>query len=309
MQAQAMVYIVDPDEAVSGALSSLLATYRIDVIAYADAESFLQAVRDGSIVDDGCLLLDLDLPGDSGLSLLQQLKSAERQLPVIALSKHADEDLRRQCMQAGATDLVYKPFVAAYLFTRLSDLVPCLDSLRGSAASTMALPDGTQVTFRMMHPEDAEIEQAFVTGLSEKSKYMRFFSPLKELSADMLWEFTHHSFPISYALIATIPLAGKEVQVGVARYAMTNTDGIAEFAVVVADEWHGFGIASQLMRGVTTAAAVGGIRSLEGVVLRDNLPMLTLMRNTGFTVLPDPEDGPSVVRVVKELRDNAKVVS
>jgi len=155
-----------------------------------------------------------------------------------------------------------------------------------------------------MHPEDAGLQQEFVVSLSENSRYMRFFSGIKELPPYMLEKLTNLLFPFSYALMATNADKGAEQQIGVARYAPTEVAGVAEFAVVVADDWQGYGIASQLMRGLITAAAAGGIDRLEGLVLRENEPMLALMHNMGFVEAPEDSQEPSAVLLVKDLPHN-----
>ena len=119
----------------------------------------------------------------------------------------------------------------------------------------------------------------------------------------MLTELTNPIYPISYALIATTMLEGREHQIAVGRYAPTDTEGIAEFAVVVADEWHGQGIASQLMRFVIIAAAVGGIKTLEGLVLRENTAMLALSKKLNFEHVSGNDDEAHIVRVIRHLVD------
>ena len=170
-----------------------------------------------------------------------------------------------------------------------------------SVPNQLKLGDGTEVTFRVIQPEDADIEQAFVKSLSTESRYSRFFSASKQLSPVMLLQFTHPNFPDTYALIATVIENGKENEIGVARYAAINDEGDAEFAVVVADAWQRQGIASHLLEGVTATASTAGFMKLEGLVLKDNRAMLGLASKQGF-VRSSVEDDPSVVRVVKDLR-------
>ena len=136
------------------------------------------------------------------------------------------------------------------------------------------------------------------------SKPPLFFSGLKKLMPYMLKELTNPIYPISYALIATTMVEGREQQIAVGRYSPTGAEGVAEFAVVVADEWHGHGIASALMRFVITAAAVGGIKSLEGLVLRENKAMLALAQKLGFEHVSDyDDDNPNIVHVIRHLAE------
>jgi len=162
------------------------------------------------------------------------------------------------------------------------------------------LDDGTDVTIRPIRPDDSVIEQHFVRSLSPKSKALRFFAPIKELSAAALKRFTQIDYPNEMALIATIGSRGNEREIGVARYAPTDETGRVEFAVVVADDWQGRGVATQLLRHLFSIASDAGIDSIEGFVLRENEQMLALAKEFGFETRTDRED-PRVSTVYKEL--------
>jgi len=152
------------------------------------------------------------------------------------------------------------------------------------------LDDGTDVTIRPIRPDDSVIEQNFVRGLSPRSRTLRFFAQIKELSPAALEKFTHTNFPTEMALIATIELRGIEYEIGVARYAPSANSGRVEFAVVVADDWRGKGIATQLLRQLFSIASEAGINGIEGFVLRENSQMLALAKEFGFETRLDKED-------------------
>ena len=297
------VYVIDPDEDLSRSMAALLGTYDIPVKRFVDAESFLEAVPSDS-TQNSCLLLELELPGAAGMPLVRQLREQHQNLPIIATCQCASKEVAQQVRDAGANDFIEKSLVGAYLFNRLSDLIPGADKLPHTEPSVMEMADGKEVTFRMTHPQDAELQQAFVTALSDRSRYMRFFSGLNKLPAHVLKEFTTPLFPVSYAVVAIITEGEQERQIGVARWAPTGTEGIAEFAVVVADDCQGQGIASRLMQVLIAAATVGGLRRLEGLILKENAPMLAMVNKLGFTVCPDHDAGPSVSLYVKDLRDS-----
>jgi RimJ/RimL family protein N-acetyltransferase/CheY-like chemotaxis protein len=244
-----------------------------------------------------------DGPRESLAPLRALCPDGQCAVPVIAMTNDPFESLQASALAAGAVDLIYRPLLASYLFTRLQALLPDAVSLPSTPPSCVRLEDGTVVIFRMMEPGDAEREQAFVAGLSARSRYMRFFHGLRKLSPEMLDDFTHPHYPMSYAVIATVNVDGVETQIGVGRYTPTEEPGVAEFAVVVADAWQGRGIGSQLMHLVTAAAAIGGgIDRLEGMILRQNHGMRALMKKLGFQLgLPYPEDT-GMVRMVKTLR-------
>jgi len=162
------------------------------------------------------------------------------------------------------------------------------------------LPDGTDLTIRPIRPEDAEIEQAFVRGLSERTKYFRFMQTLDELTPAMLARFTQIDYDREMALIAVIEENGAEVEIGVARY-IINPDGKScEFAIVVADAWHHHGIAHRLMERLMEPAREHGLEVMEGEVLVNNHEMLSLARVMGFDISEVPEDT-SIRHIIKRL--------
>lgn len=299
MPAETIVYYVGSDKALADALRGLLQIYDIEVQSYDDGSSFLAALET-SDTGECCLLIELEQALEP---LLETLSLKECNCPTIVLTEVAEQQDREKLIEAGATDLVDKPLVSAYIYTRLAEIVPGASRMPRTPASTMELADGTLVTFRMMRPDDSQLYQEFVTGLSDQSRYLRFFSGIKQLPSYMLEELTNPKFPISYALIATIPEDNGEREIGVARYAPTDDDRTAEFAVIVADEWQGHGIASQLMRAVITAAAIGGLERIEGIVLMENAAMLGLAESLGFSKASGSDAGPSIVRVVKDLKE------
>ena len=299
-QKNKIVYVVDPDESIGKALLVLLGNYGIKVEMFATAENFLSAYPIASLVD-GCVLVADKQLGMSGLSLLQQLHTQSGALPVILLSNTTSSVLRRQVMQQGGIEVIETPLMHSFLIQRISEVVPQAAHILKHCDSEIVLRNGTRLNIRVMHPDDAKIEQEFVRGLSPLSKRMRFFSNITELSPKLLEYFTHPLYPINYALIATIDVAGHERQIAVARYAPTEEVGVAEFAVVVADEWQHFGIASRLMSGIVTAAVIAGVECLEGVVIANNKPMLSLAQKLGFVVSRIVDDS-TVLRVTKKLR-------
>ena len=294
MQAERIVHVVDPDTGISDALTLLLETRDITVRAFPDAESFLT----GPAPDDPggvCLLVETILPGMSGLGLVEALRDRDFAQPILLMATDVDPGSRARAARLGVAEVIEKPVLGTYLINRLHELLPGDERvIRGIDVA------GDTVNFRMMSPEDADLEQEFMRGLSRQSQYLRFFAAMPELPPKLLYELTHTDYPRSYAAIATIEDNGRERQVGVARYAPTDTDRTAEFAVVVADEWQGHGIARRLLAVITAAAAIAGVRRLEGFVLREDAPMLKLARATGFKIVPGHGDAGSI-HIVKEL--------
>jgi len=153
------------------------------------------------------------------------------------------------------------------------------------------LHDGTDVVIRPIRPEDALIEDDFVRGLSPQAKYFRFMRSINELTEEMLIRFTQLDYHRDLALIAVVEEGGREIEVGVARYAMNPDGHSCEFALVVADAWQRKGIATQLMTALMKAARQRGFREMEGEILSSNRHMLDLVRGLGFTLKKHPDDG------------------
>jgi acetyltransferase len=156
--------------------------------------------------------------------------------------------------------------------------------------SPVQLSDGTDIVIRPIRPEDAEIEQAFIRGLSPESRYFRFMNSISELSLEMLVRFTQIDYHNEMALIAVSSSEDGEEEIGVVRY-MTNADKrTCEFALVVADHWQGKGIARLLMRNLIEVARDRGLEVMEGQVLNNNFRMLDLMARLNFRIGNDPTE-------------------
>jgi acetyltransferase len=171
--------------------------------------------------------------------------------------------------------------------------------------------EGRPWVARPIRPEDADPLQAFIRGLSERSRYMRFVSMMRELTPRMLARYTQVDYDRELALVATTELPNPahrghphDAVIGLAHY-LRNPDGRgAEYALVVADEWQGRGLGRQLMSMLIDAAREQGLEYIEGLVLADNRPMLRLMTSLGLRNDPDPDD-PTLRRVWLDLGRSA----
>ena len=104
---QPTVFVVDDDEAVRGSLKLLLKSIGLPAMAYPSAPEFLAAYRTEQA---GCLILDIRMPGMSGLELQQQLNVRGAVIPVVFISGHGDIPMAVEAMQHGAFDFLQKPF-------------------------------------------------------------------------------------------------------------------------------------------------------------------------------------------------------
>jgi acetyltransferase len=158
---------------------------------------------------------------------------------------------------------------------------------------------GGEYTIRPIHPDDADMLQQLVHGLSPESRYFRFVSSLKELPPAMLSRLTLIDYDREMALVAIHrerktgdngEAVDVERIVGVSRY-ITNPDkSSCEFSLVVADDFNGKGLGSRLMLSIMEEARDKGLDEIEGLVLANNPGMLKLMKGLGFTVKPFPDD-------------------
>ena len=156
--------------------------------------------------------------------------------------------------------------------------------------SLWQLADGTDITIRPIRPEDAELVQAFVRNLSEQSRFFRFVNSVQELSQAMLVRFTQIDYSREMALMAVTEVEGKEVELGVARFAINPDGESCEFALVIADSMHGKGLGQKLMTALMDAARSKGLKVIEGEVLKNNADMLHLMDRLGFEVQTSTDD-------------------
>jgi acetyltransferase len=162
------------------------------------------------------------------------------------------------------------------------------------------LADGTPIVIRPIRPEDAELEREFVNNLSERSRYLRFMYALQEITPAMVSRFTQIDYDREMALVALTDVAGNERQVGVARYVTYPGGRGCEFAIVVADEWEGRGLAKEMLRRLIGIARERGLEEMDGVVLRENRGMLALAKKLGFTRRASAED-PEIVYITLSL--------
>ena len=167
-------------------------------------------------------------------------------------------------------------------------------------ATQITLRDGTRLTIRPIRPADMDLEKVFVKKLSDYSRYYRFMQPIRELSPAMLEHFTHPDYDREMALIAIANQGGSEEEIGVARFVKYPDGRQCEFALAVADAWHGKGVGTALMQALMTYARSVGLESMEGFVLSTNQAMLKLVRFLGFS-LEISKDDPTQMTAWKDL--------
>ncbi len=126
------VFIVDDVASVRDSLSMLLSLHGYVTATFASAEDFLGAFKPGS---RGCLIVDIRMPGMSGLDLQKCLKDSGSNLPVVVITAHGDVSAARQAFRAHAVDFIEKPFDAGQL---LAAVELAHESHRGGAGAGSA---------------------------------------------------------------------------------------------------------------------------------------------------------------------------
>lgn len=107
-----LVAVIDDDESVRESLPDLLREFGYAVQTFGSAEKFL---ANGDFVHIRCLILDVMMPGLSGLDLQQELRQRRVNVPIVFITARADETLRQQLLQNGAVECLFKPFGEAAL--------------------------------------------------------------------------------------------------------------------------------------------------------------------------------------------------
>jgi FixJ family two-component response regulator len=115
-----VVGVIDPDPVARNGLRSLLHGLGIDVSTFDSAESYLLAVNGRHLA---CLIVDLLLPGMSGLELLRRLRSAGNDVPVILLADESDVPTAVAAIREGATDFIEKPYVDVAVVKQVQKLL------------------------------------------------------------------------------------------------------------------------------------------------------------------------------------------
>ncbi len=151
------------------------------------------------------------------------------------------------------------------------------------------------VTIRPIRSTDSAMESGFVRNLSTATKHYRFFCALKELSPADVSRFCNVDGPHTMAFVATVRDEGREVEVGVCRYAPGKKPDVREMAVTIADDWQHTELAKLLMDHLLICARQYGIRQLYAIELADNQTMRNFAKDFGMAAERDPSDANQVI--------------
>ncbi|HET6307543.1 MAG TPA: response regulator FixJ [Rhodopila sp.] len=162
MASDAVVHLIDDDDAVRQALAFLLTTSGYAVRVYDSAETFLAALPS---VQPGCIITDVRMPGMDGLTLQRELKARAIPLPVVVITGHGDVPLAVEAMKAGAVDFLEKPFDDDGLLGAIRVAIDrhARDSRRDEEVAAI------RVRLDALSPREREVLDGLVAGLPNKT--------------------------------------------------------------------------------------------------------------------------------------------
>jgi FixJ family two-component response regulator len=161
MSSDATVFVVDDDVAVCDSLRFLIESVGLQVRTFSSADEFLAACTPDQ---PGCLVLDLRMPGMSGLELQEQLARRKYTLPVIIITAHGDVPSAVRAMKAGAVDFLSKPFSDQNLLDRIHQAL----ATDAQAREDEAIRVGISARAAMLTPREREVMNLVVSGLPNK---------------------------------------------------------------------------------------------------------------------------------------------
>ena len=155
------VFVVDDDASMREALKNLLRSMGLNVETFGSAKEFLSSQRSKT---PGCLVLDVRLPGLSGLDLQRQLADANIQIPIIFITAHGDIQMSVRAMKAGAVEFLTKPFRDQDLLDAVQQAVDRDRATRVQRAQAVDLRE----RYESLSPREQEIMGMVVRGLLNK---------------------------------------------------------------------------------------------------------------------------------------------
>jgi RNA polymerase sigma factor (sigma-70 family) len=159
----ALVHVVDDDLSMREAVSSLLRSFGLRVETYASADEFL-VHRVPSPHEPECLVLDVRMPGLSGLELQRQLQSSPQPLPIVFITAHGDIPMTVRAMKAGAMEFLPKPFRDEDLIAAIEASLERSRLARHESESVQVLRD----RYEALTPREREVLALLAQGLRNK---------------------------------------------------------------------------------------------------------------------------------------------
>jgi FixJ family two-component response regulator len=156
-----IVFVVDDDPSIRDALTSLIRSVGLGVETFGSAQAFLRHPRPDA---SGCLVLDVRLPGLSGLDLQRELAAAQITMPIIFITGHGDIPMTVQAMKAGAVEFLTKPFRDQDLLDAIAQAIARDHVVRQQRSDLAAL----RQRYNMLTPRERDVMQLVVSGMLNK---------------------------------------------------------------------------------------------------------------------------------------------
>ncbi len=156
-----VVHVIDDEPDVCEALRVLLDTAELEARTYASAEEFLAEVRLSRPI---CMLIDVRLPGMSGLELVRQLQQGPIRPVVVMITGHGDVPLAVKAMRAGALHFLEKPFEPAELLQTLEEALQRVSEMAAEEAASAAI----ELSYRSLTPREQEVMALLAEGMPAK---------------------------------------------------------------------------------------------------------------------------------------------
>lgn len=158
---QAIVFVVDDDESVRKSLGSLIRSAGLSVETFASAQQFLASSR---AAVPSCLVLDVKLPGLSGLDLQKRMAEINIEIPIVFITGHGDIPMSVRAMKAGAVEFLTKPFSDLDLLDAIGQ---ALQRDRAARQQQAELAD-LRSRYELLSPREREVMDLVVSGLLNK---------------------------------------------------------------------------------------------------------------------------------------------
>jgi RNA polymerase sigma factor (sigma-70 family) len=160
-EAEATVFVVDDDAPLRESLRNLIRSVGLRVELFASAQEFLQSQQPDT---PSCLVLDVRMPGLSGLDLQKQTSEAGLEIPIIFITGHGDVPMTVRAMKAGAVEFLTKPFRDQDLLDAIQQALERSRNAREQRAATKEL----RQRFASLTPREREVMERVVAGLLNK---------------------------------------------------------------------------------------------------------------------------------------------
>ncbi len=215
-----------------------------------------------------------------GVAYLHGKSVQERALALISI---AHPDFREQLLK----DAIEMKYVRKELGEIEGRIVVGPQELR----TAYLLNDGTQITFRPIHPTDTEGMRDLFYALSQQTVYYRFMSRMKSLPQKQIQDFVYVDHRNEVVIVGVLPEAYGDEIIAVGGYYLDPRTNRAEVAFVVRDEWQNKGIGSFMLKTLTNIARRNGISGFTAETLQENKAMQSVFNYCGLKVSSRLESG------------------